>query len=132
DRMKFCLRRLCEDEDNETDLVFGGLHEPKRAFATAKKRASLRFDGGDPPAPSNFGGLPGARRLNPCKSDSGIYQIGPRPVSCRMALGKSPLIHQPRTCPGFTSSLSPTSRVVNIFTLFCRWDWRDYSRSYAA
>ena len=42
DRVKFCLRRLCEDEDNETDLVFGGLHEPKRAYATAKKRAGVR------------------------------------------------------------------------------------------
>jgi integrase len=42
DPVKFCLRRLCGDEDNETDLVFGGLHEPKRAFATAKKRAGVK------------------------------------------------------------------------------------------
>ena len=33
---------MCEDEDNETDLVFGGFHEPKRAFATAKKLAGIR------------------------------------------------------------------------------------------
>lgn len=42
DRVKFYLRRLCEDEDNETDLVFAGLHEPKRAWTTAKKLAGVK------------------------------------------------------------------------------------------
>lgn len=42
DRAKLHLKRLCEDEDNETEFVFGGLHEPKRAWTTAKKLAGVK------------------------------------------------------------------------------------------
>lgn len=40
-RARIYLRKLCEYEDNETDFVFGGLHEPKRAWRTAKKLAGV-------------------------------------------------------------------------------------------
>jgi integrase len=42
DRARFYLRRLCEDEEIDSELVFGGLHEPKRAWETAKKLASVK------------------------------------------------------------------------------------------
>jgi len=42
DRVKLHLRRLCEEEDNETDLVFGGLGRQQRAwlFRRSSRRAT--------------------------------------------------------------------------------------------
>jgi integrase len=41
DRVKVHLRQLCEDEDNETDLVFGGARTRQGAWKTARELAGI-------------------------------------------------------------------------------------------